>query len=144
MVRPYDNNTIINEKAMYYIKVNEKVARHLHLEGVRYRLADGNYLLWQDDMRAFGLLSDMRRNIAAIGGVLLTPAEARQEQRGERVRELPAATDERFVVEDMREEERPEAGDDTGADATPDIPADGPDDNAETDETTEAVEGSEQ
>ena len=39
-----------------YIKANPKVAAYLHLENDRLKLKDGNYILWQGDMTAFGPL----------------------------------------------------------------------------------------
>lgn len=92
-----------------YIKVNPKVARYLHLENDRNQVKDGNFLLWQADMLAFGRLTDLPQILEQIGGIALAAHEARQEQDGIVVRELPTATDERFIVEvDETETEQPE------------------------------------
>ena len=80
-----------------YIKANHKVAQYLHLQGIRLKLIDGNYMLWQADMLHFGKLSNIKEIAAKIGALVLTPEEARQEQDGIKLRELPTAEDERFV-----------------------------------------------
>lgn len=118
-----------------YIKVNPKVARHLRLENDRNQVADGNYLLWQADMLAFGRLTEMPSILAQIGGLSLQAHEAREEQDGAVLRKLPIATDPRFA-EDVQE-----PAEDTGAEDETDIPT--PGDEAEdgespTDEETEA------
>lgn len=118
-----------------YIKVNPKVARHLRLENDRNQVADGNYLLWQADMLAFGRLTEMPSILAQIGGLSLQAHEAREEQDGTVLRKLPIATDPRFA-EDVQE-----PAEDTGAEDETDIPT--PGDEAEdgespTDEETEA------
>lgn len=92
-----------------YIKVNPKVARHLRLENDRNQVADGNYLLWQADMLAFGRLTELPSILAQIGGISLQAHEAREEQDGTVLRKLPIATDPRFV-EDVQE-----PAEDTGA-----------------------------
>lgn len=118
-----------------YIKVNPKVARHLRLENDRNQVADGNYLLWQADMLAFGRLTEMPSILAQIGGLSLQAYEAREEQDGTVLRKLPIATDPRFA-EDVQE-----PAEDTGEEDETDIPT--PGDEAEdgespTDEETEA------
>ena len=82
-----------------YIKANQKVAAYLHLENDRLRLKDGNYILWQGDMTAFGPLPMLSATLTQIGAIALMPHEAKQEQDGIVVRPLPTATDERFVME---------------------------------------------
>jgi hypothetical protein len=82
-----------------YIKANPKVAAYLHLENDRNMVKDGNYLLWQGDMLAFGPLTQLSETLEQIGGIALLAHEAREEQEGVVIRELPTATDERFVVE---------------------------------------------
>lgn len=102
-----------------YIKANPKVAQYLHLENDRNQVKDGNYLLWQADMLAFGRLTELPQILEQIGGIALAAHEARQEQDGIVVRELPTATDDRFVVEqpetieptDNPEAEEPESTD---------------------------------
>ena len=66
-------------------------------------------MLWQADMLAFGRLTELPQILEQIGGIALAAHEARQEQDGIVVRELPTATDERFIVEkDETEAEQPE------------------------------------
>lgn len=118
-----------------YIKVNPKVARHLRLENDRNQVADGNYLLWQADMLAFGRLTEMPSILAQIGGLSLQAHEAREEQDGTVLRKLPIATDPRFA-EDVQE-----PAEDTGAEDETDIPTPGnetEDGESLTDEETEA------
>lgn len=87
-----------------YIKANQKVAAYLHLENDRLRLKDGNYILWQGDMTAFGPLPMLSATLTQIGAIALMPHEAKQEQDGIVVRPLPTATDERFVMETAAEQ----------------------------------------
>ena len=87
-----------------YIKANQKVAAYLHLENDRLRLKDGNYILWQGDMTAFGPLPMLSETLTQIGAIALMPHEAKQEQDGTVVRPLPTATDERFVMETAAEQ----------------------------------------
>jgi hypothetical protein len=81
-----------------YIKANRKVAEFLKLENDRNALKDGNYLLWQGDMLAFGPLTALPETLAQIGGIALQPHEAKEEQDGTTCRALPTATDARFVI----------------------------------------------
>ena len=81
-----------------YIKANPKVAAYLHLENDRNTVKDGNYLLWQGDMLAFGPLTQLSETLEQIGGIVLLAHEAREEQEGTVTRELPIATDERFIM----------------------------------------------
>ena len=110
-----------------YIKANPKVAQFLRVENDRNQVSDGNYLLWQADMLAFGTLVDLPLILQQIGGISLMAHEARQEQDGTVLRELPTATDPRFVVEkdetpaeseessEATEEPAEPAGDETAA-----------------------------
>lgn len=82
-----------------YIKANPKVAQFLRVENDRDRVKDGNYLLWQADILPLGRLTDLPQILEQIGGIALMAHEARQEQDGTVLRELPTATDPRFVVE---------------------------------------------
>lgn len=82
-----------------YIKANPKVAEYLHLENERNRVKDGNFLLWQADMLAFGLLTELPAIMTQIGAIALQAHEAREEQDGVVIRPLPVATDPRFVIE---------------------------------------------
>lgn len=91
-----------------YIKANPKVAQYLHLENDRNTVKDGNYLLWQGDMLAFGPLTQLPKTLQQIGGIALMPHEAREEQDGTYNRPLPVATDERFIMDAVKEpEEQP-------------------------------------
>lgn len=81
-----------------YIKVNPKVAQYLHLESDRNRVKDGNYLLWQADILPFGRLTELPEILERIGGIALLAGEARQEQDGTVIHELPEATDEVFKI----------------------------------------------
>lgn len=102
-----------------YIKANPKVAAFLALTRDRNTVKDGNYLLWQADMLAFGPLTRLTETLAQIGGIALMPHEAREEQDGTVTRPLPVATDPRFVVEtaqpEAESEENAPTGDDNGA-----------------------------
>jgi hypothetical protein len=129
-----------------YIKANGKVAEYLKLENDRNKVTDGNYLLWQADMLAFGRLTELPQILEQIGGLALQAHEAREEQDGTVVRKLPVATDPRFVVEEATEQQPgnidtptdvPEAGTDTEAgeepapepEPEPESPEDGQDEN---------------
>ncbi len=81
-----------------YIKVNPKVAQYLNLQNDRLAVKDGNYILWQADMLAFGPLTRLSETLPAIGAISLMPHEARQEQDGVMLRPLPVATDPRFII----------------------------------------------
>ena len=88
-----------------YIKANPKVAAYLHLENDRLKLKDGNYILWQGDMTAFGPLPMLNEILTQIGGIALMPHEAKQEQDGTYNRPLPVATDERFIMDEATDPE---------------------------------------
>lgn len=87
-----------------YIKANPKVAKFLNLESDRNTVKDGNYLLWQADMLAFGPLTQLADTLQQIGGIALLPHEAREEQDGTVTRLLPQATDPCFIVEPIEPE----------------------------------------
>lgn len=89
-----------------YIKTNKKVAEYLKVDKDRNKLSDGNFLLWQADMQAFGKLTELPAILEQIGGIALRPHEARQEQDGAVLRPLPEPEDERFksTVEVVAEE----------------------------------------
>ena len=91
-----------------YIKANPKVAQYLNLQNDRNTVKDGNYILWQSDLLAFGPLTRLPETLAAIGVVALMPHEAREEQDGTRLRPLPTATDPRFEVPAPAPVETPE------------------------------------
>lgn len=81
-----------------YIKANPKVAAYLNLQNDRNTVKDGNYILWQSDLLAFGPLTRLSETLVAIGAIALMPHEAREEQDGTELRPLPTATDPRFVI----------------------------------------------
>ena len=125
-----------------YIKVNPLVADYLNLCNDRNTVKDGNYLLWQADMLRFGPLTQLTETLKQIGGLALMPHEAKEEQDGTVVRDLPIAEDPRFVygnsvntqgdnstqtTEGLQETEDPQPSVDTG------------DNNSA--ETTEGVQG---
>lgn len=110
-----------------YIKANGKVAEYLKLQNDRNKVTDGNYLLWQADMLAFGRLTELPQILEQIGGLALQAHEAREEQDGTVVRKLPMATDPRFVVEEATEQPG-------NADTPTDVP------ETDTDTDTEAGE----
>lgn len=82
-----------------YIKVNPLVADYLNLCNDRNTVKDGNYLLWQADMLRFGPLTQLTETLKQIGGLALMPHEAKEEQDGTVVRDLPIAEDPRFVYD---------------------------------------------
>ena len=90
-----------------YIKANPKVAKFLNLVSDRNTVKDGNYLLWQSDMLKFGPLTQLADTLVQIGGIALLAHEAREEQDGTVTRPLPQATDERFVMPTIADEEIP-------------------------------------
>lgn len=98
-----------------YIKANPKVAAYLHLENDRLKLKDGNYILWQGDMTAFGPLPMLNETLTQIGGIALMPHEAKQEQDGTYNRPLPVATDERFIMDEAKADPEPQTGDEAEA-----------------------------
>lgn len=109
-----------------YIKANPLVARFLNLDSERNTVSDGNYLFWQADMLKFGPLTQLNDILVKIGGLALSPHEAREEQDGTVCRQLPLATDARFrqpikanvndaIVSPDNTEEQPSTG--TEADA---------------------------
>lgn len=118
-----------------YIKANSKVAEYLKLENDRNKVTDGNYLLWQADMLAFGRLTELPQILEQIGGLALQAHEAREEQDGTVVRKLPVATDPRFIVEVEEPAEQPgnidtptdvpEAGEEPAPEQEPESPENG-------------------
>ena len=105
-----------------YIKANPKVVSYLHLENDRNKLKDGNYILWLQDMMAFGPLPRLADTLQRIGAIALLPHEAREEQYGITTRPLPVATDPEFIIEESEAEtETPagESGDGNGETETP-------------------------
>ena len=120
-----------------YIKANPKVAQFLRVENDRNRVKDGNYLLWQADILPLGRLTELPQILEQIGGIALMAHEARQEQDGTVVRELPTATDPRFVVE----KDETTAEDEAKNTEVAEEPAEQPtEDAAESEESSEATE----
>ena len=120
-----------------YIKANPKVAQFLRVENDRNQVSDGNYLLWQADMLAFGTLVDLPLILQQIGGISLMAHEARQEQDGTVLRELPTATDPRFVVEKDETPAEDEANNTEVAEEPAEQPTDGAAESEESSEETE-------
>ena len=98
------------------------------MEKDRNKVKDGNYLLWQADMLPFGRLTELPQILEQIGGIALQAHEARQEQDGTVCRELPTATDSRFVVEKPANTEK--------SAEVPETPAEGAEKTEATDATT--------
>ena len=120
-----------------YIKANPKVAQFLRVENDRNQVKDGNYLLWQADILPLGRLIDLPQILEQIGGIVLMAHEARQEQDGTVVRELPTATDPRFVVEKDETTAEDEANNTEVAEEPANQPTEGA---AESEESSEATE----
>ena len=120
-----------------YIKANPKVAQFLRVENDRNQVKDGNYLLWQADILPLGRLTELPQILEQIGGIALMAHEARQEQDGTVVRELPTATDPRFVVEKDETPAEDEANNTEVAEEPAEQPTDGA---AESEESSEATE----
>ena len=120
-----------------YIKANPKVAQFLRVENDRNRVKDGNYLLWQADILPLGRLTELPQILEQIGGIVLMAHEARQEQDGTVVRELPTATDPRFVVEKDETTAEDEAKNTEVAEEPAEQPTEGA---AESEESSEATE----
>ena len=120
-----------------YIKANPKVAQFLRVENDRNQVKDGNYLLWQADILPLGRLTDLPQILEQIGGIALMAHEARQEQDGTVLRELPTATDPRFVVEKDETTAEDEAKNTEVAEEPAEQPTEGA---AESEESSEATE----
>ena len=120
-----------------YIKANPKVAQFLRVENDRNQVKDGNYLLWQADILPLGRLTDLPHILEQIGGIALMAHEARQEQDGTVLRELPTAKDPRFVVEKDETPAEDEAKNTEVAEEPAEQPTEGA---AESEESSEATE----
>ena len=88
-----------------YFKVNEKVAKYLDLKNERNKSKDGNYILWQSDMKRLGAIEYA---VQITGAAVLTPREARMEFYGEMCKPLGTPLDERFIVETDEKSENAE------------------------------------
>lgn len=122
-----------------YIKANPKVAKFLDLERDRNTVSDGNYLLWQADMLAFGPLTQLTEILQQIGGIALMAHEAREEQDGTVCRPLPVATDPRFIMETAQANE-PEAEPTPEPEPQPEPESEGASENENTGEGTDESE----
>ena len=120
-----------------YIKANPKVAQFLRVENDRNQVKDGNYLLWQADILPLGRLTDLPQILEQIGGIALMAHEARQEQDGTVLRELPTATDPRFVVEKDETPAEDEANNTEVAEEPAEQPTEGAEESEESSEATE-------
>ncbi len=74
----------------YYIKAKKEVAEKYHQLSLINQTADGCYLLWQSDLATVKGDTIFER-AANIGGIALTPEEAREETLGTVNRPLPGA-----------------------------------------------------
>lgn len=101
-----------------YIKANRKVAEFLHLESDRNTVSDGNYLLWQADMLAFGPLTQLSETLVQIGGIALLAHEAKEEQDGTVCRPLPVPADPRFIIEEPEPKQEAEPANDPEGETT--------------------------
>lgn len=101
-----------------YIKANRKVAEFLHLESDRNTVSDGNYLLWQADMLAFGPLMQLSETLVQIGGIALLAHEAKEEQDGTVCRPLPVPADPRFIIEEPEPKQEAEPVNDPESETT--------------------------
>ena len=88
-----------------YFKVNKKVAEYLDLKDERNKSNDGNYILWQSDMKRLGAIEYA---VSVTGAAVLTPREARMEFYGEMCKPLGTPLDERFVMETDEKSENAE------------------------------------
>ncbi|MCD8386480.1 MAG: hypothetical protein LUD17_06250 [Bacteroidales bacterium] len=79
----------------YYIKVRKEIAKEFGLLS-RGKIADGSYLLWQNDMTRLGPMWKFQENLARIGGVALTPEQAAKERVGVLCTEMPIPTDDYY------------------------------------------------
>ena len=80
-----------------FVKVSPQVARKMQLDGLRFKTADGNYLLRQSDFMIFGPVFRLAEYAARVGGVVLRDAEAAANQRGEVNTPLPVPEDPEFI-----------------------------------------------
>lgn len=65
-----------------YIKVRPHVAQRLGVEAARYRYADGNYLIWDKELRMVdvGWVFHPEETVARIGGLMMDPYRNKEEQ----------------------------------------------------------------
>ena len=94
-----------NKNMANYFKVNKKVAEYLNLKNERNKSKDGNYILWQSDMKRLGAIEYA---VQITGAAVLTPREARMEFYGELCKPLGTPIDERFIIETDEKSENAE------------------------------------
>ena len=94
-----------NKNMANYFKVNKKVAEYLNLKNERNKSKDGNYILWQSDMKRLGAIEYA---VQITGAAVLTPREARMEFYGELCMPLGTPIDERFIIETDEKSENAE------------------------------------
>ena len=94
-----------NKNMANYFKVNKKVAEYLNLKNERNKSKDGNYILWQSDMKRLGAIEYA---VQITGAAVLTPREARMEFYGELCKPLGTPLDERFIIETDEKSENAE------------------------------------
>lgn len=87
-----------------FVKVSPYVAKKMQLDQLRFKTADGNYLLRQSDFMVFGPLFNLAGYAAKVGGVVLRDAEAAANQRGEVNTPLPVPEDPEFIDPEVPEE----------------------------------------
>lgn len=80
-----------------FVKVSPYVARKMQLDQLRFKTADGNYLLRQSDFMVFGPVFRLAEHAAKVGGVVLRDAEAAANQRGDVNTPLPVPADPEFI-----------------------------------------------
>ena len=83
---------------MNYFKVNKLVDEELNLTTERNRTKDGAYILWYADINRLGSMADVNGIMRRIGGLELSPNEARNELYGVHNEPLPVAEDERYIL----------------------------------------------
>lgn len=98
-------NYLKNKNMANYFKVNKKVAEYLDLKDERNKSKDGNYILWQSDMKRLGAIEYA---VQITGAAVLTPREARMEFYGELCKPLGTPLDERFIMETDEKSENAE------------------------------------
>ena len=84
-----------------FVKVSPYVAKKMQLDGLRFKTADGNYLLRQADFMVFGPLFNLSEYAAQVGGVILSDEEAAANVRGEVNTPLAVPTDNDYLDPDV-------------------------------------------
>lgn len=88
----------------YYIKVTKKVADQMGLTELRNRTADGGVILWQSDIAKYEGATLFER-IETVGGVALTPLQAKHEIDGTVGMYFKPFTPELFGGDELEESE---------------------------------------